>query len=257
MKLLSTTTDLQWISYHNPVDDQTSGTTINLDAQQKLTRYISDVLLAENLVVLTGLGTSLCVKDQQGNGLAPTMNDLWNAASDAAGAAFEQVKQKAKYRADGGNDNIETLLSFCHLAEELESDPIVKAFIEKTESIIVSKCSFVEDETLLPVHEPFLRKVARRSTRLPRMKLFTTNYDLCFEAAANRSRFIVIDGFSHTLRKNSTAFISVMILCVATMIERSPISFTTFSISTKFTVLSTGKNEAIGRSSGSTRPRSP
>jgi hypothetical protein len=33
------------------------------------------------------------------------------------------------------------------------------------------------------------------------VKIFTTNYDLCFEHAAARSRFIVIDGFSHTLQQ--------------------------------------------------------
>ncbi len=44
-----------------------------------------------------------------------------------------------------------------------------------------------------------LRKVARRSSRQPRMKLFTTNYDRCFEKAATKARFTVIDGFSHTL----------------------------------------------------------
>lgn len=30
------------------------------------------------------------------------------------------------------------------------------------------------------------------------MKLFTTNYDLCFESAASNARFVVVDGFSHT-----------------------------------------------------------
>jgi hypothetical protein len=31
------------------------------------------------------------------------------------------------------------------------------------------------------------------------MKLFTTNYDLCFEEAAARSRFVTVDGFSHAM----------------------------------------------------------
>ncbi|MDB2384464.1 SIR2 family protein [Endozoicomonas sp.] len=45
----------------------------------------------------------------------------------------------------------------------------------------------------------FLRRVARRSNRKVRTKIFTTNYDKCFEHAGNSGRFVVIDGFSHML----------------------------------------------------------
>jgi hypothetical protein len=43
-----------------------------------------------------------------------------------------------------------------------------------------------------------VRKIARRGIRKPRAKLFTTNYDLCFETAAQGQQFVVIDGFSHS-----------------------------------------------------------
>lgn len=35
----------------------------------------------------------------------------------------------------------------------------------------------------------------------PRARFFTTNYDLCFEEAARRHRFTIIDGFSHALEQ--------------------------------------------------------
>jgi hypothetical protein len=62
--------------------------------------------------------------------------------------------------------------------------------------VIALSCRFVDDTTDLGVHEAFLRKVARRSPDRSRMQLFTTNYDTAFESAANRSRFLAVDGFS-------------------------------------------------------------
>ena len=41
--------------------------------------------------------------------------------------------------------------------------------------------------------------MARRPSKKPRLKLFTTNYDLCFEKAASNISFIVLDGFSFSL----------------------------------------------------------
>jgi len=71
-------------------------------------------------------------------------------------------------------------------------------FIADIEHSIVEECSFVNDNSTLDVHESFLRRIARRSTRLPRTKIFTTNYDLCFESAASRINFVAVDGFSHS-----------------------------------------------------------
>jgi hypothetical protein len=84
---------------------------------------------------------------------------------------------------------------------ELEEDAVIRNFVSSTESQIANSCSFLgllPSGSGLPIHESFLRKIARRPTRLPRSKLFTTNYDLCFETAAGTAGFVVIDGFSHT-----------------------------------------------------------
>jgi len=53
----------------------------------------------------------------------------------------------------------------------------------------------VNDATDLRVHEAFLRRVARRSTRQPRTKIFTTNYDLLVEQALEENRVPYFDGF--------------------------------------------------------------
>jgi hypothetical protein len=160
-------------------------------------RTLTEVATSENLLVLSGLGTSRSVKDQDDKPLAPTMTDLWTAVKKATGETFEKVKNRVRYPVDAG-DNIELLLSRCQLKQSLRPSQTIRRFIRDAEAAIVSKCDFVKDGTELPTHEGFLRKVARRSTRLPRMKLFTLNYDLCFEIAASHNRFIVVDGFSHT-----------------------------------------------------------
>jgi hypothetical protein len=147
------------------------------------------------LVILGGLGTSLCIVDGDGNRLAPTMADLWQAAREQAGNGFDEVVAKVGW---DGPDDIEGLLSRCQVALELKPDAEVEAFLTSAESLIVSKCRFVRPDLDLSTHEAFLRRVARRSTSLPRTQLFTTNYDLAFETAAASTGFAVIDGFSHS-----------------------------------------------------------
>jgi hypothetical protein len=84
------------------------------------------------------------------------------------------------------------------MALGLKADELLQTFVVDTERAIVAACRFVATGQALPTHEAFLRRVARRSTSLPRTQLFTTNYDLAFETAAAATGFAVIDGFSHT-----------------------------------------------------------
>jgi hypothetical protein len=171
--------------------------------RQTARKHLSDLLLSENLVVVTGLGTSLCLRDTQGHRLAPLMSDLWNRGNVIVGGRIEQLAAAVKYvpAEQGGSKqwNIEELLSHCHLAHRYAPDPNVAAFVERMESDIAGLCRFTNRARDFNSHEDFLRRVARRSARKPRMKLFTTNYDKAFEAAAARSRFVVIDGFSHSI----------------------------------------------------------
>ncbi len=45
-------------------------------------RILSDILLSPNLLILSGLGTSLCLRDATGTRVAPTMGDLWTVIGD-------------------------------------------------------------------------------------------------------------------------------------------------------------------------------
>lgn len=73
----------------------------------------------------------------------------------------------------------------------------LQSFVEAAEIAVWEQCNFVDDHSDLTTHELFLRKVARRSTRLQRTQVFTTNYDLAIETAARRARFNLIDGFGY------------------------------------------------------------
>jgi hypothetical protein len=67
------------------------------------------------------------------------------------------------------------------------------------EALIITATNFVVHNHPLPVHTEFLRRVARRTQRKSRAKIFTTNYDRCFEEAGRQGRYVVVDGFSQTV----------------------------------------------------------
>jgi hypothetical protein len=230
--LLSASTGKDWATLDNTPGADAGNPQLE-ERQRKFQKHLTDVILSENLIVLTGLGTSMSVKGPDGKPLAPTMGDLWNAAKLKAATKFEKVKTAVSYAPEQGKENIEHLLSRCQMSERLRPDRDVGTFISDTEEIIVAKCRFVDEGLSLKTHEAFLRKIARRSTRLPRLKLFTTNYDLCFEAAASRTRFVVIDGFS--CRRSSTAVTLATTWLSAERIGKFPITSRTSFISTSCT----------------------
>lgn len=152
-----------------------------------------------NLIVLAGSGTSL------GKVGGPTMWKLWdycinqnagkpdNVARERTQKA-EQLIKKIKFT---GDDNIENLLSLCEAWLQIHpNDSKVKNFIKDSKKIIWDKCTEFLNDANLDNHRTFLRKLSRRNNRNPRLKIFTTNYDLCFEQAAVLQGLISIDGFS-------------------------------------------------------------
>lgn len=171
-------------------------------------RVISELFYCENLVILAGLGTSLGVEpSQQGAPKAPTMWDLWvrvrdktDALAGDLGFDFNALVENIGYPQN--ETNIEALLSRCRMAEAVfnaEHKGKITAFVALAEREIADATNFVVANHPLPIHEQFLRRIARRSNRKQRAKLFTTNYDRCFEEAARQARLIVNDGFSYSI----------------------------------------------------------
>lgn len=175
---------------------------INDEDNRRLSQFVVDLLLSENIIVLTGLGTSLsALKNDKAKGIdfapAPKMIDLWNSVKNKDENKFNEIITLVKYDQKLNGVNIELLLSRCKLFQKLEPSASVETFLKMAEQEVVNLCDFVDDSVKLESHEMFLRKVARRGSRLPRTQIYTTNYDLCFEKAASRTRFIVSDGFSY------------------------------------------------------------
>lgn len=194
MQVLSTGTQGVWKKQAAPVGDKPD------QVEQEARRVLSDLFRCNNLVVLAGLGTSLSVTEAgSGNLLAPTMGALWARVKEKGAPDWGELMALVKQPAD--DTNIENLLSRCRLAESfLEGAHLkqVQDFISMAESDIREMVDFLKPGQQLRTHLEFLRRVARRSNRKSRAKVFTTNYDRCFEEAGRQGRYVVIDGFSQT-----------------------------------------------------------
>lgn len=149
----------------------------------------------KNIVVLTAAGTSLDNGDEKTSG--KTRDGLWTFCRteiDELADSIKDLKEKDFYT----KKDIEALLSHIILYEKLNG--IIKKgetiLREALEAKIAEACK-LKLQPQAP-HIDFLNKVTARKANDPRVQLFTTNYDLLFEMAANQSGFIVVDGFSFT-----------------------------------------------------------
>ncbi|UZG43719.1 SIR2 family protein [Caldimonas thermodepolymerans] len=157
--------------------------------QDELHNVLLSSLQMQHLVVLAGSGCSV------GAG-GPRMSDLWN---EIVGANPEddvrEVIDNVGY--DIKQENIEALLSRIEASLALNEDKALSAFLHNSKQKILNKCSgFLANEEKLEAHKTFVHRLSRRRARDQRLKIFTTNYDLCFESAAGALGIVVIDGFS-------------------------------------------------------------
>ncbi|MHA7648754.1 SIR2 family protein [Mycobacterium sp. ML4] len=188
-------TDGSWQSLEADSGTDDDARAASAAAKSSLHDELGLVVNAETLVVLAGSGTSLGITSEVEEHTPPRMSDLWAAVSGIA--AFKDVENKLS--ADVfATKNLEHVLSDAQARLALAlSDSDLEAFVAEAEDIVWQRCNFIDENSDVGAHELFLRKVARRSTRLQRSQIFTTNYDLAFETAARRARFNVIDGFGY------------------------------------------------------------
>ncbi|OFW15766.1 MAG: hypothetical protein A3H27_03745 [Acidobacteria bacterium RIFCSPLOWO2_02_FULL_59_13] len=175
-------------------------------AREELKTFLLSSLQMQHVVVLAGSGTSL---GPVTNG--PSMWALWdfcvNSNPGTGGDKRKVSPEAAKVIAEIGyvvadeKENIEALLSRCEAFLQVKASANVVAFITAAKKVILDKCSEFLDPTndkQLAAHRTFLHRLSRRRARDSRLKLFTTNYDLCFESAAGRQGLVALDGFSFT-----------------------------------------------------------
>lgn len=180
----------EWVALPSSMDpaEQTSAVGERQEVKDELLR----ALTSDSFIVLSGLGTSLGIPPAA-QSKPPNMWDLWDKVSVLSGFDLASADAPADILAA---QNIEHFLSHIQAKLSLRPDDAeLREFLAKAQDVILNACSFVGPDSELDIHQLFLRKIGRRSARLQRTKLFTTNYDLAFEEAAARSRFHIIDGF--------------------------------------------------------------
>lgn len=162
------------------------------EAARSLKETLLQSLQMQHLVVLAGSGTSL------GSVGGPSMKDLWKATiGEPPSEKAKAVAQKIKYDITTTTPNIEDFLSRCDAFLQVEESATdVSGFVTECKAIILKKCTEFLKPEKLEGHQIFLHRLSRRRVRDSRLKLFTTNYDLCFERAASALGGVSVDGFS-------------------------------------------------------------
>lgn len=173
-------------------------------AKEELKAILLSSLQMQHVSVLAGSGTSLgpVVK-------GPSMWTLWDfCVNENPGPGDEDRKlsteskaviEKVGYEVGLEGENIESLLSRCEAFQIINDDKDIEIFINSSKKVILDKCTeFIDlsNDQQLEAHRTFLHRMSRRRVRDSRLKLFTTNYDLCFEMSAGRQGLVVLDGFS-------------------------------------------------------------
>ena len=208
------TRDGKWLRWEGEKEDQNDPSKKpKAGCKDQVGEALLAALHSTNVVVLLGSGASFSAKNKGGPN-APGMWQLWQAVKNGCGEALfsDIAKSVIGHVPADGEENIEALLSLCKMSIELlevraEKDAVfldrarldqLKEFVATAEREILEQVDFVRSDTELPAHTGFLRKFARRSPEKPRVKLFTTNYDLCIETAGLHLGIVLIDGFSHS-----------------------------------------------------------
>jgi hypothetical protein len=160
-------------------------------AKEDLKNALLASLQMQHLVVLAGSG---CSREAGG----PSMGDLWDAAiGREPSARAKGIAKKTRYDlAPPESKNIEAFLSQCEAFLQVQADKGVQTFINECKKKILAKCSEFLAAENLGAHRTFLHRLSRRRVRDQRLKVFTTNYDLCFERAASELGGVAMDGFS-------------------------------------------------------------
>lgn len=173
---------------------ESAGDESQSDEVRKAKDELKNTLLAslqmQHLVVLAGSGCS-----QSAGG--PSMLGLWNSAvgEDPTKNAKGTAK---KVNHDLEDKNIEAFLSKVEAFLQVTQDAVVSSFLDSSKQLILEKCSAFLDPKKLGAHKIFLHRLSRRRVRDQRLRVFTTNYDLCFERAAAELGGVALDGFSFT-----------------------------------------------------------
>ena len=152
----------------------------------------------DNTIVLAGAGASFGIGKTEIKGM--TMKKLWEEIVNECGnESLEKLGREINYKIDDiASVNLEDFLSHASLFLLLykDTDSEVEEIVNKIKQIIINNCTIIMPEDA--PHKEFLKRITARKLKHNRLKLFTTNYDMLFEQAANECGFTMIDGFTFT-----------------------------------------------------------
>lgn len=179
-----------------------------------------EALKSENLVILTGAGSSI-------DGGGKSVKQIWEEIFEnqkkldldkVLGLITKKIEEIKKEEFVAKKKNLEELLSRLEIERKAKenkgkSGKKIADQIKDIKSEIKRLCSIenIDTETKLKskTHQTFLTKIlAARKKTSPRAKIFTLNYDTFFEDAASDIKAVVIDGFCFNEKRifNSTDF---------------------------------------------------
>lgn len=163
----------------------------------ELQNTLRQSLQMQHLVVLAGSGCSMSAG-------GPSMDTLWSeVVGHKPNEAAVSVAKEVNFDLQSCDleellSRIESLLQIASNKADEDSLKEIPAwkFLLASKKIILDKCSDFLRMGKLGDHKIFLHRLSRRRARDHRLRLFTTNYDLCFETAASELGGVVLDGFS-------------------------------------------------------------
>jgi hypothetical protein len=176
------------------------------ESKQHVQNILSSALKLPNVTFFSGSGASL------GEVGGPSMSDLWKRSMwvDPDAQPDEEdygvLHQEADYVLNQvnyqniKNPNIEHFLSQCEAYLQFNDDSRVVDYVRDVKETIVDECTYFLDEESSDIspYQTLLQKLARRRVRDPRLNVFTTNYDICYETAASNLGMMIVDGFSYS-----------------------------------------------------------
>ncbi len=152
----------------------------------EITNKLSNLFKVENLICLFGSGASIYAG-------MPRMNELLEIIKENKSKLPNNIPI-----GDKNENNIEDILSELASRSEIANDSdklSINEFLKEVVKQIAVKCGQTNINDVV-AHESFLSRIIPRGDKANRVKVFTTNYDLCIEIAAQKTNKIIIDGFT-------------------------------------------------------------
>ena len=195
--------DEGYITGHPDIEDKK--VTIEEYLQKEKRSFYSRLLRGkygeiENIVILSGAGSSVGIGSEK---VGLTMAGLWTKLAEGDNAIHLKYLIRATDYCNidaadiidvNAKKDLELLLSKAGMLNAVKPDIELEGAINGVKSFIVGELNLKINDQV--PHSQFLNKVALRTQKYPRVKIFTLNYDTLFEQAALKERFTVIDGFT-------------------------------------------------------------